>query len=92
MDKFEKQRQHRDSSSSVESLGTPLPAPIMGKPEKRRSFGIGRPSLGDMDRSQLKNIDERLSREERLVEKVKGRLRALTGSRREDKISSYPGT
>ena len=76
MDVYEKQRKHRGSSSSVESLETSLPTPIMGKSEKRRSFG--RLSLGDLDRTDLRKEKEEKSANTLKV-KVKGRLRALTG-------------
>ena len=74
MDVYEQQRKHRGSSSSIESLDSALPAPIMGKPEKRKSFT--RLSLGDMDRIEVKREKEEKST---LKVKVKGRLRALTG-------------
>lgn len=78
MDVYEKQRKHSGSSSSIESLDAPFPAPIMGKPEKRRSFGTGRLSMGDLDRVDIRRGREREEKDTLRV-KVKGRLRALTG-------------
>jgi len=78
MDEFEKRRQHRGSNSSVESLNSngTQPSPIVGKPEARRSFGTSRASLDERERSHG---------EEKLSQKVKGRLRAFTtGSKDRD--------
>lgn len=84
MDAFEKKRKQRaGSSSSVESL-TSSPSPIIGKPEARRSFGTSRPTLDEKDRNHG---------EEKLSQKFKGRLRALTGGHREEgKAVAYQGT
>ena len=89
MDEFEKKRQHRGSSSSVDSLvssnGSPAKESRKSSPEQegRRSTGVGRPSL-DIVREAL---------EEKKGSKFVGRLRALTGGReREEKRSPYPGT
>jgi hypothetical protein len=82
MDEFEKKRKHRDSSASVESLGSPTAqhAPIIGKREVRRSFGSSRPSL-----------DERSHDEEKLSRKFKGRLRAFTTGGK-DRDGAKPAT
>lgn len=93
----EKRRKRNNSNSSVESFvssnGSPT-SPNMTAPKEtiaRRSVTFGRRS-GELVR---KSLDER-PREtgngrEVLKDKVKGRLRALTGERRKD-VKPYPGT
>jgi hypothetical protein len=78
MDAFEKKRKGRaGSNSSVESISFngSHPSPIISKREGRRSFGTSRPSLDEKDRGHG---------EEKLGQKVKGRLRAFTSGGRED--------
>lgn len=87
MDAFETKRKNRaDSHSSIESLtsnGT-LPSPILGKQEARKSFGTSRRSLDERDRGH---------EDEKLRQKVKSRLRALTGGgREEEKSTGHHGT
>jgi hypothetical protein len=89
MDEFERKRQHRGSSASMDSLalssGSPVKDGRQSTPERegRRSTSFGRPSL-DAVREM---IEEKKSR------KFVGRLRALTGGKeREGKGSPYPGT
>jgi hypothetical protein len=93
----EKRRKRNNSNSSVESFvssnGSPT-SPQMSAPKEtiaRRSVTFGRRS-GELVR---KSLDERPRGEsngrEALADKVKGRLRALTGERRKD-VKPYPGT
>lgn len=87
MDEFEKKRQHRGSSSSVDSLVSSNGSPVKDRRqsserEGRRSTGFGRPSL-DAVREMV---------EEKKSHKIVGRLRALTGGQKESKGTPYPGT
>lgn len=83
MDAFETKRKHRDSNSSVESLPSRTPSPIVAKQEYRRSFGGPRPSLDG----------ERVQGEEGKIGKMfKGRLRAFTTGEKEGKPTAYSGT
>ena len=89
MDKFEKKRKHRGSSSSVDSWvlsnGSPIKDGRQRTPERegQRCTGLGRPSQDAF----------REMREEKKSHKLVGRLRALTGGReREEKKAPYPGT
>jgi len=88
MDEFEKKRQHRGSSSSVESLVSSTGSPVkdsrksFSERERRKSTGFGRPSLDILKEA----LEEKNS-------KFVGRLRAMTGGRdRDEKRSPYPGT
>lgn len=76
MDVYEQQRKHRGSSSSIESLDSALSPPVMGRPEKQKSFG--RLSLGDLDRADARAEKEEKNSANTLKVKVKGRLRAFT--------------
>jgi hypothetical protein len=86
MDEFERKRQHRGSSSSVDSLVSPAGSPVkvrrQSSEKEGRSVGFGRPSQ-DIVRERV---------EEKKSHKIVGRLRAFTGGRQEAKISPYEGT
>ena len=86
MDEFEKKRQHRDSSSSVDSFVLSNGGPVKEKTEREewRSMGVGRPSRPSSDASR-EVVEDRTSH------KIVGRLRALTGGQRE-KGTPYTGT
>lgn len=94
----EKRRKRNNSNSSVESFSSSNGSPTspnmqtgMKETAARRSVTFGRRS-GEMVR---RSLDERPRESgkgrEMLADKVKGRLRALTGERRKD-VKPYPGT
>ena len=89
MDEFEKKRQHRGSSSSVDSFISSNGSPVKdgrqstSEREARRSTGVGRPSW-DAAREMI---------EEKKSHKFVGRLKVFTGGRdRDEKRTPYPGT
>ena len=102
MDEFDKKRKHRDSNTSVESLAsssgsnssishpqkTSIEKEFSSPKEGRRSITFGRPSRRSFeDRPRVQAIDG----EGHLGNKIKGRLRALTGGK-DREVKPYEGT